>query len=201
MRQILLILAFMGMGLTVSHTAQATLIGDEVFAARLNDGVPQGLGPFPAIVVAGTEEYTPGPGLEFTIDIEASSIVITSGPGQSFAGGFDHILEISDLDWVGMPTGRITGISAVAENLVVGPAPPFNPYDTSTGITFSDHAVQVDLAFTQWGRELNGTTTLDPGRLTIELQTTHDGNNVPEPLTSMLGIMGLGALTAVVRRR
>ncbi len=178
-------------GLSIAATpAQATLIGDTVELNRFENGA-LAAGPFSAIVAAGPVEFNEAINQPFTVDIDASSIVIQAGGPVSpitFGIGVTNILEISSLDWVGM-SGFISGVSVVADSIVVNQA----PLSFSDRVTFTDHSISVNVEGTQWG-----TGFAQPvGTLTINLQTAH----IPEPSTAAFGLFAIGAVSTVLGRR
>ena len=171
--------------LLASSNSNASLIGDEIFLSCMQSGAPhpacEGNGDIPAIVGAGVEypDYFNFQN-SLSIDVAAESIWVTfdNGPycgwftcdGQGFV---DFLL--TDLDWVGMPTGFITGINVIT-----------NMQGIQTG--FGDHSVHFSLPETQVTNDMF---------IHIDILTDH--RDISEPGVMLL--MGLALLTLGFRRR
>lgn len=174
----------------LSH-AHATLIGDMVTLVHNDGGTP--FGPFIEQVQAGPTEFFPSaPNQPFTVNLESSIITIQAGGPVSSVnfGGTINLLELTSLDWVGDPSAIIEGITVTVDNVFNSPMAAFD----LGRVTFGDHFLTVDVAGTTWGDGF----VAPVGTLTVELQTSH---SMPEPLTSAMGVLGLGILTHSLRRR
>lgn len=163
--------------------ATASLLGDSITCGVTS---PQncyvnGVENTEAVVGAGAE-FGIGPTgpSNFSVDVGDSSIVVTQITGGPT--GFDGsiLLTLSGLDWVGMPSGVITGISSFFTNANAG-------IDMSN-VTTSAHSIMIELGFSIWDNE---------DVLSFNIETDHAA--IPEP--RMLALFGFGLLVLGLARR
>ena len=163
--------------------AQASLIDDTVGcdAQSASDGwfcnAPT------AVVGPGVEFHLmlEGDNTVFDVDIGESSFLLTVK--QGYALGDKELVTFDSLHWVGAPDAVIIGIDNFSTNIS-----GLTPSD----ITWSDHAVVIDLHRTD---QFRGNT------LSFDLVTSH---GVPESSTLAVffaGLFGLGAAVARKRRK
>lgn len=135
------------------------------------------------------------PGVEFTGTTGQDDIITADFDGDSLLISFNHLgnhpptghsyggfgMAFADLDWVGV-TGRIIGL---------------NPDPTNTlaisNFSFTDDTLDIDFINLQFPAG-NVTQTAR-----FDIIKTHAG--VPEPTTAMLGLLVLGGLGVMTRRR
>ena len=178
-------LAMMGM----AGSANATLIGDQIeFQGFFPDlGTP--LAGFNLIVnvVDGTgDEFVFGVS---TTNVESGSVIFTLSTG--FATGDDcNCIQITSMDWVGDPSGIISGIT-LSSNTITG----FTTANvTTSAVSGGPSEILINVA------DLTGVTAT--GSVTINLQTTD--REIPEPGSLALfgiGLVGLGFMTRRRRNR
>ncbi len=160
--------------------ASASLIGDTVDCDIQPNGSFWSCDQPSAVVGAGVEfilSLQSAP--RFSVDVGADGFTISYDQINTGLGlGAGEVFTLSDMDWVGMPTGVIT--DAFLEVQVGGGL-------VDADVTFTDHSVRLDM---------NGTSWSPNDFVRIALVTDH---SVPEPLTSALLLMGLGGLA--LRRR
>ncbi len=167
-------LVWLSIGFAVS--AQASLIGDTVSCAITPTPFWQCDTPT-AVVGAGHEFelFIPTSNdFGFNVDLDASSVTVSSNKQDVFGLGASEFLTLSDLDWVGV-NGVIVGITN---------------FSTSAGtmmsisdVTFNEHAVFIDMNNTSW---------TSGSFYSFDLATRH---SVPEPTTLFLigfGLAGIG---------
>lgn len=167
--------------------ASASLIGDEVFLTCMQDSgssdpLCEGKGAVSATVDAGVEypDYFNFQN-SLSIDVAAESVYVTFDNGP-FCGWFtcdgQGYLEfwLTDLDWVGMPNGIITGLDVVT-----------NMQGVLTD--FGDNSVHFSLPETQVTSDMF---------LTLNL-LTNEKVSVPAP--AMITIFAIGLFGLVLRRR
>ena len=164
------IMAITILGLIIpTNMASATLIGDIVTVELVGATAGNGVNPQTDTVVVGADSFLWGssgacgsPDESVSVDIEDSTITVSWG---EFTGFFlfpddacnilDPItLDITDLDWVGMPGGIVTGIT-LTSNLSVVP---------TSGLVTGDHSVQISTSLYGIG---------DSGFVEYELETNH----------------------------
>ena len=172
-RRLFTILFVAGLLSFQAGSAKASLIGDTVMCS----------GPFGT---CSPSSATVGTGVEFQffltsqfaathdIDLDANSISMTAVQGSGWGTGWE--LTLSDLDWVGIPTGVITGITNFTTNV-------------TQGISISDimttaHTVTINFGSSSWA---NGEF------LSFDLVTEHVAP-VPLPAAFPLFAGGLGLL-------
>lgn len=157
--------------------AHATLIGDEITAEFILDGVSQGTATVE--VTAGVEFVGPGFGLDDgeSVDIGAASIIaVVVDPFLTP----DTSYLFTDLDWVDAP-GRIVGFTLTTD--IEGL--------TAADVTFGDDFVMVNSG------DFTGT-----GTLTIDLDVTHSTETpVAEPHILSLLAAGMLGIALLLRRR
>ncbi|WDE13452.1 PEP-CTERM sorting domain-containing protein [Thalassomonas haliotis] len=170
-------------------SASASLMGDEVFLTCMQSSgsdheLCEGNGALPAIVGADVE-YPDYFNFEnsLSIDINANSIWVTFDNGP-FCGWFtcdgQGLLEfwLTDLHWVDMPGGIITGLDVIT-----------NMTGIQTG--YDDHSVHFALP----------ETSVDSSMfLHINLLTDHEAD-VPEPGTLILFALTLTGLVCNRRKK
>ena len=116
-----------------------------------------------------------------SIDVGAESVAVTFENGP-FCGWFtcdgQGLLEfwLTDLDWVGMPSGLITGLNVVTNM-------------TNVQTSYADHSIYFALPESRVDSSMF---------LTLNIVTSH-GVSVPAPATNT--IFALGLLGLIMRRR
>ena len=166
-----------------SFNTFASLIGDEVFLTCMQSSgsdqeLCEGNGALPSTVSAGIE-YPDYFNFEnsLSINVNADSIDVTFDNGP-FCGWFtcdgQGLLEfwLTDLDWVGMPSGFITGINVVT-----------NMTGVQTG--FDEHSVHFALPETSVNSNMF---------LHIDILTDH--SEIPEPSTFAIFVLALIGLAS-----
>jgi hypothetical protein len=166
--------------------AEATLVGDTVSLAHHCCTLGTVFhGPFNVEVKAGDSDRTVLSGFlgfapTYGVNVESSSILVDFVADIGFSPFAFHGLVASSLDWVGMPEGKIVGVT-VSTNL--------GGFDTSR-VSFGDHVVRV-----HWGGLFvpSGTT------FNLTLRTTD--TVIPEPGTLLLLGAGLAGFSAIAWNR
>lgn len=173
-------------------TANASLIGDSVEANLSSSQTVTSNFVGPQVVGGGTEftgVITDFGGQVWIVDVD----VFDSGFSVSFSGGAPNFnisgaglvsVELSDLDWVGLP-GVITD-AYLDDYSCVGPQCGFGPQIES--LAWGDDFVTVDF------RSMIGDEVY-----VFAIEAEHTGGVIPEPATMTL--MGLGLAGMALRRR
>ncbi len=160
-------------------TARASLISDSVSFNRFIGAQQQG----------STQTNVVGSGIEF-FDVRSSADLGDSSIRMDFMGvgyAVDTFFLFSDLDWVGMPDGFITGVSVTFGGDIWEIDPSRTDPFGESNVSFTDHTVSIDAG----GLRFEADSFID-----IQLQTEHA---VPEP-TSLLVWCALGAVAMTGRR-
>jgi hypothetical protein len=180
------------MTFALSLTAQATLIGDSI------SGSSTGMTSFTGgtVVVGGSIEFsgtttnTSGGGEDISVDFDFGGDVLFVNFESDLSGGSstadDFSVTFSDLDWVGLPTHILTGLTLDLDD----------PVGTGAGIgaVVSDHS--FTLTFTSF--EVPEFRELEIGLITEE-DSGGPSNPIPEPATMVL--MGMGLLGMAARHK
>jgi hypothetical protein len=107
--------------------------------------------------------------------------------------GEDHFFTLTDLDWVGVPTGVITGLSLVSSNF----------FSTPTVSNVTDHGFQITVSReNDYYLDPNNPPFYSTLSATWDILTRHEENPttvIPEPTT--MALLGAGAAGLIARRR
>lgn len=168
-------------------TANASLIGDEVFCSATGDLTCSAA----SAIVVNPVEFTlsAGGNILYNVNLFGAGVTIQSR-GNGMVGA-NSVLTLTSLNWTNVPPGFgvITGIQSFAD--ITGGIPGFDASDVMTG----PNSVSFDLSNTtanfipQTPRQA-GTT-----RFTVDHDAPIPGAAVPEPGTILLfgsGLAGLG---------
>ncbi len=159
----------------LSTTANATLVGDEV-RLQVVSSVDTTF-----VVASGVDpDFTYS---SFNWNVESSSILLFVSPVTSSNLASGVFFELSDLDWIGEPSGFLASASVADATGLFASA-------TDSILTVGNDSIHVDLdSFA--GLSLSGSPSL---LISLQMQ-------VPEPSTLLLVGIGLAALGFAGRKR